>query len=63
MHHHTVIIGAGYGGLMTAPRLQRQPTRVTLINAETAFVKRIRLHQIAARRQFQTLNQIGRAHV
>lgn len=56
MDHHTVIIGAGYGGLMTALRLQRQPTRVTLINAEAAFVKRIRLHQIAAGRQFQTLN-------
>lgn len=56
MDHHTVIIGAGYGGLMTALRLQRQPTRVTLINAAAAFVKRIRLHQIAAGRQFQTLN-------
>lgn len=56
MHHHTVIIGAGYGGLMTALRLQCQPTRVTLINAAADFVKRIRLHQIAAGRQFQTLN-------
>jgi NADH:ubiquinone reductase (H+-translocating) len=56
MQHQTVIIGAGYGGLMTALRLQHQPTRVTLINAEATFVKRIRLHQIAAGHQFQTLN-------
>ena len=56
MQHQTVIIGAGYGGLMTALRLQHQPTRVTLINAEATFVKRIRLHQIVTGRQFQTFH-------
>ncbi len=54
--YQIVIIGAGYGGLMTALRLQHQPVHITLINANAAFTKRIRLHQIAAGQQIRSLN-------
>lgn len=53
---HVVIIGAGYSGLMTALRLQRQNIRVTLINKSATFDKRIHLHQIAAGRKIPTFN-------
>jgi NADH dehydrogenase FAD-containing subunit len=47
-----VIIGAGYGGLMTALRLvgqtKGQPCQITLVNREAHFTQRIRLHQAAA---------------
>ena len=42
-----VVIGGGYAGVMAANRLtQREDVTVTLINPRTAFVERIRLHQL-----------------
>jgi NADH:ubiquinone reductase (H+-translocating) len=46
---HIVIIGAGYAGLMCALRASRQPNaKITLINAHTHFIERVRLHQAAS---------------
>ncbi len=46
-----LILGAGYGGLLTALRLQPQikqgNAQVTLVNAVDTFNERIRLHQLA----------------
>ena len=57
---HIVILGAGYGGLMTALRLQPQikqdQAQVTLINASDTFVERIRLHQMALGQDLPTIN-------
>ena len=48
--NRVVILGAGYGGLMTAARLaQRRPALdITVIDSRDHFVERIRLHQLAA---------------
>jgi NADH dehydrogenase len=50
-----VIIGAGYAGVMAANRLQASlspeellQVKVTVVNATSAFIERIRLHQVAA---------------
>ena len=53
-----VIVGAGYGGLLTALRLQKQrrQVQVTLINAAPVFVKRIHLHQVVAGQKISTLD-------
>lgn len=51
MASHTVILGAGYGGLLAALRLARRThgtRRITLVNASDTFVERIRLHQVAS---------------
>jgi len=46
-----LILGAGYGGLLTALRLQPQiknkTAQVTVVNAVDTFTERVRLHQIA----------------
>lgn len=48
---HIVILGGGYGGLMTAIRLagktRRKPIKITLVNGLDTFVNRIRLHESA----------------
>ncbi|BDU02234.1 NAD(P)/FAD-dependent oxidoreductase [Nocardia sputorum] len=42
-----VVIGGGYAGVMAANRLtQRADVRVTVINPRSAFVPRLRLHQL-----------------
>jgi NADPH-dependent 2,4-dienoyl-CoA reductase/sulfur reductase-like enzyme len=42
-----VVIGGGYAGVLAANRLtQRDDITVTLINARSTFVERIRLHQL-----------------
>ncbi len=42
-----VVIGGGYAGVMAANRLtQRDDVTVTLINPRSAFVPRLRLHQL-----------------
>ena len=42
-----VVIGGGYAGVLAANRLtQRDELTVTLINARSTFVERIRLHQL-----------------
>ena len=42
-----VVVGGGYAGVLAANRLtQRDDVTVTLINARSMFVERIRLHQL-----------------
>jgi NADH dehydrogenase FAD-containing subunit len=47
---HIVILGAGYAGILASLRLanqtRRTPVDITLINAASDFVERIRLHQV-----------------
>ncbi|MFC9794990.1 NAD(P)/FAD-dependent oxidoreductase [Streptomyces sp. NPDC057695] len=51
MKHRIVVLGAGYAGAIAAGRLARRLHRddveITLVNAETEFVERVRLHQLA----------------
>ncbi|KUJ67601.1 pyridine nucleotide-disulfide oxidoreductase [Streptomyces albus subsp. albus] len=47
--HHTVVLGAGYAGLITALRLAPHH-RVTLVEPNDAFTERVRLHELAAGR-------------
>ncbi|QIQ03377.1 NAD(P)/FAD-dependent oxidoreductase [Streptomyces liangshanensis] len=47
--HHVVVLGAGYGGLMTALRLAPH-TRVTLVDPAGHFTERVRLHERASGR-------------
>jgi NADH dehydrogenase len=45
---HVVVLGAGYAGVMCALRVARESrgrVQVTLVNAESKFVERIRLHE------------------
>ncbi|MGQ4597024.1 FAD-dependent oxidoreductase [Nocardia sp. R6R-6] len=48
--HRIVVLGAGYAGLAAARRLARtaRDARITVVDAHTAFVERIRLHQQAS---------------
>ncbi|MFI6868132.1 NAD(P)/FAD-dependent oxidoreductase [Nocardia sp. NPDC050406] len=52
MKHRIVVLGAGYAGAITAgrlaKRLHRDDTEITLVNADSEFVERIRLHQLAS---------------
>lgn len=54
---HILVLGAGYGGLLTALRLQSQikkgKAQVTLVNASDSFTERIRLHQVASGQQLK----------
>jgi NADH dehydrogenase FAD-containing subunit len=48
-NHHIVVLGAGYGGLLSAIRLSgKTEARITLINNSPVFVERVRLHQVAS---------------
>ena len=51
MKQRILILGAGYGGMMTALRLakksNRQQVHIQLVNASPVFVERIRNHQLA----------------
>lgn len=50
-----IIIGGGYAGLAAASRLsQSSRFKVTLIDAKDHFYERIRLHEVAADRDFKT---------
>jgi NADH dehydrogenase FAD-containing subunit len=44
----TVILGGGYAGTLAAVRLARRGVAVTLVDAGSGLVDRIRLHQLAA---------------
>lgn len=47
---HVVVIGGGYAGTLAANRLQQNPDLdITLVNARSEFVQRLRLHQFATR--------------
>ncbi|WP_280408760.1 NAD(P)/FAD-dependent oxidoreductase [Nocardia brasiliensis] len=52
MKHRIVVLGAGYAGANTAGRLAKRlhgdDVEITLVNADTEFVERIRLHQFAS---------------
>ncbi|MFF1919023.1 NAD(P)/FAD-dependent oxidoreductase [Streptomyces sp. NPDC058221] len=51
MQHRIIVIGAGYAGATAAGRLARRLHRedvaITLVNADTDFVERVRMHQLA----------------
>ncbi|HEX8616935.1 MAG TPA: FAD-dependent oxidoreductase [Thermoanaerobaculia bacterium] len=46
--NNIVILGGGYGGALAAARLAKRGIAVTLVEARSAFVERIRLHQVVA---------------
>lgn len=52
MKHRIVVLGAGYAGAITAgrlaKRLHRDDVEITLVNADSEFVERVRLHQLAS---------------
>ncbi|MEU4466528.1 FAD-dependent oxidoreductase [Streptomyces sp. NPDC024017] len=52
MQHRIVVLGAGYTGATAAgriaKRLHREDVAITLVNAESDFVERVRMHQLAA---------------
>jgi NADH:quinone reductase (non-electrogenic) len=57
---HIVIIGAGYAGMAAMTRLARrvkgcEDVRLTLVNPQTRFTERLRLHEAAAGRQLADL--------
>ncbi|WP_327585174.1 FAD-dependent oxidoreductase [Nonomuraea sp. NBC_00507] len=51
MQHRIVVLGAGYTGAVAAgrlaKRLRREDVAITLVNAESDFVERVRMHQLA----------------
>lgn len=52
-----VIIGGGYAGMVSALRLARQSNaEIHLVNPQTRFVERIRLHEAASGRNLQEIN-------
>ncbi|NEW37888.1 FAD-dependent oxidoreductase [Nocardia cyriacigeorgica] len=52
MKHRIVVLGAGYAGAFSAGYLARKlrsdDVEITVVNAESDFVERLRLHQLAA---------------
>ncbi|CCK25008.1 oxidoreductase [Streptomyces davaonensis JCM 4913] len=57
MKHRIVVLGAGYAGSFVAGNLARRlspaDTEITVVNAESEFVERLRLHQLAAGRKIE----------
>ncbi|PYC67162.1 oxidoreductase [Micromonospora arborensis] len=51
MKHRIVVLGAGYAGAIAAGRLAKRlhpgDTEITVVNADTDFVERVRMHQLA----------------
>ncbi|MEU6365249.1 FAD-dependent oxidoreductase [Streptomyces sp. NPDC046931] len=51
MQHRIIVLGAGYTGAIAAGRIARRLHRddvaITLVNAESDFVERVRMHQLA----------------
>src|SRR5437588_6533764 len=57
---HIVIIGAGYAGMAATTRLARRvkgrdDVRLTLVNPQTRFTERLRLHEAASGQQLADL--------
>ncbi|NIK55405.1 NAD(P)/FAD-dependent oxidoreductase [Kribbella shirazensis] len=54
MKHRIVVLGAGYSGAIAAgrlaARLYRDEVSVTLVNGESDFVERVRMHELATGR-------------
>ncbi len=52
MQEHILILGGGYGGMITAVRLAKltksKEVAITLVNARDTFAERIRFHQMAS---------------
>ncbi|MFE9579456.1 NAD(P)/FAD-dependent oxidoreductase [Nocardia sp. NPDC006044] len=52
MKHRIVVLGAGYAGGIAAgrlaKRLHRDDVEITLVNADSEFVERVRMHQLAS---------------
>ncbi|NKY86803.1 NAD(P)/FAD-dependent oxidoreductase [Nocardia veterana] len=52
MKHRIVVLGAGYTGANAAARLAKRlhpaDVDITLVNADTEFVERVRMHQLAS---------------
>ncbi|OQS16090.1 oxidoreductase [Nocardia donostiensis] len=52
MQHRIIVLGAGYAGAyaagILARRLHRADVEITVVNADSDFVERMRLHQLAA---------------
>jgi NADH dehydrogenase FAD-containing subunit len=57
MEHRIIVLGAGYTGATAAGRLARRLHRddvaITLVNAGSDFVERVRMHQLAAGRDLR----------
>ncbi|MGW6883185.1 NAD(P)/FAD-dependent oxidoreductase [Streptomyces goshikiensis] len=63
MKHRIVVLGAGYAGTYVAGNLARRlspaDTEITVVNAESDFVERLRLHQVAAGQEIETQKLAG----
>ncbi|GGS58574.1 NAD(P)/FAD-dependent oxidoreductase [Actinokineospora fastidiosa] len=59
MKHRIVVLGAGYAGAYVAGnlarRLSQEDTEITVVNAAPDFVQRLRLHQLAAGQDIETV--------
>jgi NADH dehydrogenase FAD-containing subunit len=57
MTHRIVVLGAGYSGAVAAgrlaARLYRDEVSITLVNGETDFVERVRMHELATGRDLK----------
>ncbi|MES5824576.1 FAD-dependent oxidoreductase [Streptomyces sp. RG80] len=57
MKHRIVVLGAGYAGAYVAGTLARrlspEDTEITVVNAASDFVQRLRLHHLAAGREIE----------
>lgn len=57
MKHRIMVLGAGYAGAFTAGNLARRlhpdDVEITVVDGETDFVERLRLHQLAAGQQLR----------
>ena len=57
---HIVVIGGGYAGALAANRLRKNPdVDITVVNPRSAFVERIRLHQLVVGSGSATLDLAG----
>ncbi|MEV6384230.1 FAD-dependent oxidoreductase [Streptomyces sp. NPDC051773] len=58
MQHRIVVLGAGYTGATVAgrlaKRLHRADVAITLVNAESDFIERVRMHQLAVGQELRS---------
>ncbi|MFD8495773.1 NAD(P)/FAD-dependent oxidoreductase [Amycolatopsis sp. NPDC059657] len=66
MKHQIVVLGAGYAGANAAARLAKRlhpaGTEITVVNADSEFVERVRMHQLASGQHLKprTLTEVFR---